>query len=58
MSSSSFLSTALQVLFIALKLTGQITWSWWLVMLPTLVPLGLVFLFALAYIVLRLTNRP
>jgi hypothetical protein len=55
---ASFYTTSLQILFIALKLTGQITWSWWLVMLPTLVPLGLVWLFALAYLVLRLINRP
>ena len=25
---------ALLILFIALKLTGVITWSWWLVLLP------------------------
>jgi hypothetical protein len=54
----SFYTTSLQILFIALKLTGQITWSWWLVMLPTLIPLGIVFLIALAYLVLRLINRP
>jgi hypothetical protein len=55
---ASFYATSLQILFIALKLTGQITWSWWLVMLPTLVPLGIVFLIAMAYLVLRLINRP
>ena len=26
--------TVLTLLFIALKLTGHITWSWWLVLLP------------------------
>jgi hypothetical protein len=57
MSSSSFLSTALQVLFIALKLTGQITWSWWLVMLPTLIPVGIVAVIGIAYIVLKLADR-
>jgi hypothetical protein len=56
MSSSSFLSTALQVLFIALKLTGQITWSWWLVMLPTLIPVGIVAVIGIAYIVLKLAD--
>jgi hypothetical protein len=55
---ASFYTTSLQILFIALKLTGQITWSWWLVMLPTMIPLGIVFLIALAYLVLRLVNRP
>ena len=29
---------ALQVLFIALKLTNYINWSWWLVMSPFFVP--------------------
>ena len=28
----------LTVLFVGLKLTGFISWSWWLVFLPTLVP--------------------
>jgi hypothetical protein len=31
----------LQLLFIALKLTGFIAWSWWVVLLPMLVFLGL-----------------
>lgn len=29
---------ALGVLFIGLKLTGYITWSWWLVLLPLYTP--------------------
>jgi hypothetical protein len=57
MSSGSFLSTSLQILFIALKLTGHITWSWWLVMLPTLIPVGIVALVLVAYIVLKLADR-
>lgn len=35
---TTFLSV-LTVLFIALKLTGDIDWSWLLVLLPLLVPL-------------------
>lgn len=31
--------SALGIVFIVLKLTGVITWSWWLVLLPFLVPL-------------------
>lgn len=34
----------LAILFIGLKLTGYITWSWWLVLLPILIPLALVIL--------------
>lgn len=36
-----FLPT-LMLLFIALKLTGVINWSWWLVLSPFLIPLLLV----------------
>lgn len=43
---------ALQLLFIGLKLGGVISWSWWLVMAPTLiwvlvVVLLLAFIFAM-----------
>lgn len=31
----------LTVLFVGLKLTGVIAWSWWLVLLPALLPLAL-----------------
>jgi hypothetical protein len=34
---------ALTILFIALKLLGYITWSWWLVLAPLWVPVMLVF---------------
>ena len=57
MTTTSFLSTSLQVLFIALKLTGHITWSWWLVMLPTLIPAGIVVLVVIVYVALKLTGR-
>lgn len=30
----------LGILFIALKLTGYVTWSWWLVLLPLYLPLA------------------
>lgn len=34
----------LTILFIGLKLAHVIAWSWWLVLLPTLIPLALVLL--------------
>jgi hypothetical protein len=34
MKASSKFSTLLTILFIALKLTGNITWSWWWVLSP------------------------
>jgi hypothetical protein len=36
------LLSLLTVLFIALKLTGFIDWSWWLVVMPTLVHVGVI----------------
>ena len=38
--------TLLTVLFIGLKLTGNIDWSWWWVLSPLWIPLG-IFLFFL-----------
>lgn len=38
-SSGVGLSTLLLVLFVGLKLTGYITWSWWWVLAPLWIPL-------------------
>jgi len=44
-SNTTNISTSLlQVLFIGLKLTGHIDWSWWWVLSPTLIPLAFVLL--------------
>ena len=52
-SSSSggigFLSV-LGIIFIVLKLTGNITWSWWLVLLPLYGGVALIFVILLALI--------
>jgi len=40
-----FLLTGLQLMFIYLKLTEQINWSWWLVLLPILIPISILLLF-------------
>jgi len=37
------LLSMLTVLFVGLKLTGYITWSWWLVTAPTWLPLTFTF---------------
>lgn len=37
----------LTILFIALKLTGYISWSWWLVLLPAYGGLALILLILL-----------
>lgn len=36
--------TMLAVLFVVLKLCKVIDWSWWIVFLPILIPLGLIIL--------------
>ena len=40
--------TVVQIVFIILKLIGTINWSWWVVLIPTWISIGLV---ALAVIV-------
>ena len=42
----------LQIAFIVLKLFAVINWSWWLVMLPTLIFAGLVLLLSIEFVVL------
>lgn len=44
--------SALELIFITLKLTGNIEWSWWWVLSPTWIPLSIVLvIFLLAVIV-------
>lgn len=44
----------LGLLFVGLKLTGFITWSWWLVLLPWLIgPAILVIFLIVAFMALR-----
>jgi hypothetical protein len=37
--------SVLGIVFVVLKLIGTITWSWWWVLMPFIVELGLVVLF-------------
>ena len=46
----SFLSL-LTILFVGLKLTNHITWSWWWVLSPTLFQVGLAIGFLLIFAV-------
>lgn len=39
----------LTIVFITLKLTGFIDWSWWWVLSPSLISIALVLLFLLIY---------
>jgi len=52
-SSSSFSLTGLEFLtvaFIVLKLTGVIDWSWWWVLSPTLIPVGIAIPLVIIYL--------
>ena len=52
------LSGVLLVVFIVLKLCKVITWSWWLVLMPLWIGIGLVILVILcAIIVAAIDNR-
>ena len=42
MTIQSGFCTLLTVLFIGLKLTGNITWSWWWVLAPSWIPVAFV----------------
>lgn len=44
----------LQLVFIVLKLCKVITWSWWAVLLPTIISTGLVVVAILAIILIAL----
>lgn len=39
------LGSLLAVVFVVLKLTGHIAWSWWWVLSPVWIPVGLVIAF-------------
>jgi hypothetical protein len=39
------LGTVLFIVFLILKLTGTITWSWWWVTAPLWIPIGVVIVF-------------
>ena len=48
----------LGILFIALKLTGYVTWSWWLVLLPLYLPFAVaISLFVIGFVLLMIGKR-
>ncbi|MCH5167866.1 MAG: hypothetical protein J1F35_08310 [Erysipelotrichales bacterium] len=53
-SSGISLSTILFVVFLVLKLTNTIDWSWWWVTSPLWIPFGLVILFAIIILIICL----
>jgi uncharacterized protein (DUF983 family) len=43
----------LTILFIGLKLTGYITWSWWWVLAPTWIPVSIALVIIIVFIILQ-----
>mgnify|MGYP006300866841 CR=1 FL=1 len=41
------------LIFLTLKLTGNITWSWWWVTAPLWIPISVLVIFALLFVVVR-----
>jgi multidrug efflux pump subunit AcrB len=56
-SISSSFTGMLQILFIGLKLTHYISWPWWQVFLPTLIPLGIVGVILIGWLVIVLIGE-
>lgn len=47
----------LTIVFIVLKLIRKIDWSWWLVLLPTLIEIGIIALMLIGLIIYVLVDR-
>lgn len=48
-----WLAIILTVLFVAFKLLGLITWSWWLVFTPVIVYCAIILVVLIVYVVLK-----
>ena len=53
-SSGCGLPTILTVIFVIAKLAGVIEWSWWIVFLPTIIPLALWFILIVILIIINI----
>lgn len=52
------LAEVLTIVFIVLKLTGVISWSWWLVLLPEIIAFGIyIFCLSIASTIIFKTNK-
>ena len=50
-SSGLGLSSVLTIIFVVLKLVGVIDWSWWWVLSPTWISIGLWLIFVVIYVI-------
>lgn len=53
--AAKFFMTLLQTVLIILKLTGVLNVSWWIILLPVIVPFALALIFLIVAFVLSLT---
>lgn len=57
-NNAGWFSSLLLLLFIALKLTGHITWSWWWVLSPIWIPIAVtVLLFSIWVLVVYIKKK-
>jgi hypothetical protein len=52
-SSGIGISGAVFIVFLVLKLTGHINWSWWWVTSPLWIPIVLVLVFGIIYLIVK-----
>lgn len=56
-NSGISLSTVLFIVFIILKLTGVISWSWWWITAPLWIPFGIIFVLTFVGVLLTIIVR-
>lgn len=47
----------IQIVFIILKLVGVISWSWWVVLIPLWITIGLILFLALCTIAIAMLEK-
>ena len=50
MNNSKFFTGVLAIVFITLKLTGLIAWSWWWVLAPIWIPLAILLVIGVVWL--------
>ena len=46
-----------QIVFVILKLCGLINWSWWAVLIPLWIDLGIIALFVIIYMIIDIRSK-
>ena len=47
----------LQIVFIVLKVTGLITWSWWMVFIPLWIELSIILIVLIIHAIIKKSER-